>query len=405
MSQTGSERFTQKIIETYGWRITESYLSMQMKILHIITSLRIGGAERMVSELLPRLCNRGHDVKLLLFDGTRSSLYDHIEQEGIMIHTLGKGNMQMWNPLHVFRLRKFLHRKRFDIVHTHNTPCQLLTALAAGKNAPMLVTTEHNTFNRRRNWRWYSAIDRWMYGRYDYVICVGEKVKENLTTKLYKNVNSPNIAVVPNGIDLKRFTNTVLYSSKKKDEYIIIMVAAFRKQKDQPTLLRAMLYLPDNYTLWLAGDGEQKKECEKLANTLEINHRVRFLGDRTDVPQLLVTADVVVLSSHYEGFGLAIVEGMATGRPIIASDVDGLHDIVAGVGLLFPHKDHKRLAGLIRQVCENKEYGLEVAARCQKKAMQYDIENTVYGYEQIYDKLIQKETMKKTNISRFVTKF
>lgn len=359
-----------------------------MKILHIITSLRIGGAERMVSELLPRLINREHNVELLLFDGTRSSLYDHIEQEGITIHTLGKGDMQMWNPLHVFRLRKFLHRERFDIVHTHNTPCQLLTALTAGKDAPILVTTEHNTFNRRRNWWWYTAIDCWMYGRYNYVICVGEKVKENLMARPYKNADSPNIAVVPNGIDLKRFIDTVLYNSKKGDEYIIIMVAAFRKQKDQPTLLRAMQYLPDNYVLCFAGDGEQKRECEKLADKLGINRRVRFLGDRADVPQLLATADVIVLSSHYEGMSLSCIEGMVSGKPFISSDVDGLHDIVAGTGLLFPHKDHKRLAELIRQVCENKEYGQEVATRCRERAMQYDIENTAIGYNKIYHNLI-----------------
>ena len=361
------------------------------RILHIITSLRIGGAERMVSELLPRLLNRGHNVELLLFDGTRSSLYNYIEQESITIHTLGEGAMQMWNPLHVFRLRKFLHRKKFDIVHTHNTPCQLLTALAAGKDAPMLITTEHNTFNRRRNWRWYAAIDRWMYGKYDYVICVGEKVKENLTTKLYKNVNSLNIVVVPNGVDLKHFTDTVLYSSKKEDEHIIIMVAAFRKQKDQLTLLRAMQYLPDNYVLWLAGDGEQKKECEKLADSFGINRRVRFLGNRADVAQLLATADVVVLSSHYEGMSLSCIEGMVSRKPFIASDVAGLHDIVVGAGLLFPHEDHKRLAELIRQVCENKEYGSEVAARCRERAMQYDIENVVTGYEKIYYKLIERK--------------
>ena len=364
---------------------------MQMKILHIITSLRIGGAERMVSELLPRLCNRGHDVELLLFDGTRSSLYDHVENEGVAIHTLGKGTMQMWNPLHVFRLRKFLHREKFDIVHTHNTPCQLLTTLAVGKDAPMLITTEHNTFNRRRNWQWYVAIDRWMYGRYDYVICVGEKVKENLMARLYRNADSPNIAVVPNGIDLERFTDVVLHSSKKGDEYIIIMVAAFRKQKDQPTLLRAMQYLPDNYKLWLAGDGEQKKECERLANTLEISHRVSFLGNRANVSQLLTTADVIVLSSHYEGMSLSCIEGMVSGKPFIASDVEGLHDVVAGAGLLFPHEDHKRLAELIRQVCENKEYGSEVAARCRKRAMQYDIVNTVSRYEHIYNKLMPRE--------------
>ena len=368
---------------------------MQMKILHIITSLRLGGAERMVSELLSRLCNRGHDVELLLFDGTRSALYNSIEQEGVVIHILGKGTMQMWNPLHIFRLRKFLHREKFDIVHTHNTPCQLLTALAAGKDAPMLITTEHNTFNRRRNWQWYVAIDRWMYGRYDSVICVGEKVKENLTARLCKNINFANIAVIPNGINLKCFIDvipdTLLYSSKKEDEYIIIMVAAFRKQKDQPTLLRAVQYLPDNYTLWLAGDGEQKKECKKLANSLGVSRRVRFLGDRADVPQLLATADVVVLSSYYEGMSLSCIEGMVSGKPFIASDVEGLHDIVEGAGLLFPDEDHKRLAELIQQVCENKEYGSEVATRCRERAMQYDIENVVTNYEKIYCRLVQEK--------------
>ena len=359
-----------------------------MKILHIITSLRIGGAERMVSELLPRLYNRGHNVELLLFDGTRSSLYDHIKQEGIIIHTLGKGAMQMWNPLHVFRLRKFLHREKFDIVHTHNTPCQLLTALAAGKDAPVLVTTEHNTFNRRHDWKWYSVIDRWMYDKYHDIICVGEKVKENLIARFYKNKNLENIVIIPNGIDLGHFVDAVpethLRTYKGKNEYIVMMVAAFRKQKDQPTLLRSMQYLPDNYVLWFAGDGEQKKECEKITDSLGINHRVEFLGNRSDIPQLLAIADVIVLSSHYEGFGLAIVEGMAARKPVIASDVAGLHDIVEGAGLLFPHEDHKRLAELIQQVCENKEYGSEVATRCRERAMQYDIEKTVSRYGQLY---------------------
>ena len=116
-----------------------------------------------------------------------------------------------------------------------------------------------------------------------------------------------------------------------------------------------------------------------------------FLGDRVDVPQLMVTADVVVLSSHYEGMSLSCIEGMVSGKPFISSDVDGLHDIVAGTGLLFPHKDHKRLAELIRQVCENKEYGSEVVTHCRERAMQYDIENVVTGYEKIYYKLIERK--------------
>ena len=360
-----------------------------MKILHIITSLRTGGAERLVADLLPRLRDRGHHVELLLFDGTVTPLYEQLVREDIMIHSLGRSAVQMWNPLHVFRLRRFLRREKFDIVHTHNTPCQLLTALAAGKNAPMLVTTEHSTSNRRRNWWWSAAIDRWIYGRYDYVICVGEKVKENLTTRLCKNNNSPNIAVIPNGIELKRFAdatpNTFLFGSNKEDEHIIIMVAAFRKPKDQPTLIRAMQHLPEDYRLWLAGDWTLRGDCEKLAASLGLNERVRFLGFRTDVPALLAASDVVVLSSHYEGMPLSAIEGMASGKPFIASDVDGLRDIVGGAGLLFPQGDDAKLAGLIRQVCEDRDYGASVAAHCRERAMCYDIMHTVSEYERLYE--------------------
>lgn len=359
-----------------------------MRILHIITSLRIGGAERLVAELLPRLRDRGHHVELLLFDGTRTPIYERVEQAGIAIHVLGRGVLNMWNPLHAFRLRRFLRGGRFDIVHTHNTPAQLLTALAAPDDAPILVTTEHSTFNRRRNWNWYAPLDRWMYGRYDHIACVGMQTERNLTDKLGRSAATMNISVVPNGIELTRFASACpdasLRTPDERNKKIVVMVSAFRIQKDHPTLLRAMLHLPDDYRLWLVGDWIMRASRERLAEELGIRSRVRFWGFRSDIPELMAAADVVVLSSHYEGMSLSSIEALASGKPFIASDVEGLHDVVEGAGLLFPEGDHERLAALVRKVCEDAEYGAQVAARCRERARKYDIERTVADYERIY---------------------
>lgn len=362
-----------------------------MKILHIITSLRLGGAERLVADLLPRFADRGHEVELLLFDGTRTPLYEQLEQQSVRIRALGKGFAQIWNPLHYFRLRRIFKNEHFDVVHTHNTPCQVQAALAFPKKNGLLVTTEHNTFNRRRRWAWYGRIDRRMYGCYDHIVCVGEQTKRNLIEKLGEKFEETRLSVIENGIDLSRFARAEADKSLRGGEdgpkHVIIMVAAFRPQKDQATLVRAMQHLSDEYELWLVGDDPTRVSGERQTGIPPRESRVRRWGFRSDVPRLLATADVVVLSSHYEGFGLAVVEGMAASKPVIASDVEGLRDTVGGAGLLFPHEDDRKLAELIRQVCENSDFAASVAERCRARAERFGIDTVVAAYEQVYTTL------------------
>ena len=103
--------------------------------------------------------------------------------------------------------------------------------------------------------------------------------------------------------------------------------------------------------------------------------------------EVLKSADVVALSSHFEGFGLAAVEGMAAGKPVVASDVDGLHEIVAGNGVLFPHGDAVALADVIKKLCNDKVEYEAVAGRCQAKAKQYDISLMAANYDEVYRSL------------------
>lgn len=106
-----------------------------------------------------------------------------------------------------------------------------------------------------------------------------------------------------------------------------------------------------------------------------------------DVPQLLKTADIIVLSSKYEGLSLSSIEGMASGKPFIASDVPGLKEIVSGAGVLFEQGNAIELAEKINKLLEDKEYYTEIVESCQKRAQEYDIIKMVDKHIQLYESI------------------
>ena len=353
-----------------------------MKILHVITSLRTGGAEHLMVDLLPRLCDLGNEVELLAFDGTRTAFYEDLEQKGIKIHSLDIGG-NVYHPRNIFKLREFI--SRYDIIHTHNTACQLFVPIVKMLKCTKvkLVTTEHSANNRRRG-KWYlKPIDKWMYSRYRYIICISEQPADNLR----KHIGAKdNIVVVNNGVDVARFMYPIKDISQN-ETFVTTQVSSFNDAKDQDTLVKAIKELPYNYRLQLVGDGIRRPIVEGLVNTLGIKDRVDFLGIRTDIPEILKLSDIVVLSSHWEGLSLSSIEGMASGRPFIASDVDGLHEIVKDAGILFPHGDYKQLAKEIKQLCNNPVHYNVVARECQERAKQFDISIMAEKYNELYKSL------------------
>lgn len=350
-----------------------------MRILHVITSLRTGGAEKLMVDLLPRLKEMGNEVDLCVFDGVRTSFYDEIESRGIKVIALGHS---AYSPRYVLMLAKLM--RRYDVVHSHNTSCQYYVAIAGLFSRCKIFTTEHNTTNRRRSSRW-RMLDRWMYGRYDKIVCITELTMGNLLVHVGEEY-AGRCVVIYNGIDLGKFRKEKKAMPKSSDMKKILMVSAFREQKDQKTLIRAMELLPDNYMLFLAGGGEESllDACRNLSGFLGVEDKVKFLGVRTDVLSLLHEADVVVLSSHYEGLSLSSLEGMASGKPFVASDVPGLRDIVGGYGVLFPHEDYHALAFEIQKLCEDDDYRKEVCRRCYDRAMMFDITLMAKRYMEMY---------------------
>ena len=357
----------------------------EMKILNVITSLRTAGAERLVVDLSRRMAKAGDEVEVLVFDGTRTLFYEELESAGIKVHSLGIGSRAMHNPLLAFRFRRFLKRNHYDIVHAHNTPCQVTAAIAAPRR--VLVTTEHNTFNRRRKYAFLRPFDRWMYSRYRHIICVNEETRRELSRWLRSDKLDARMSVVSNGIDLDFVMHAKPFHALAADtRFKILMISSFRPQKDHMTLIRAMQYLPEDCSLTLAGGAELPAhkaimaDCQQAVVDLGLDDRIHFLGIRRDVAELVKACDAVVLSSRHEGQPISIIEAMAAGKPVLASDVNGLKDIVGGAGILFPCGDSEKLAEEIKGLYEDPEKAREIGARCLERARQFDIGKTADCY-------------------------
>ena len=360
-----------------------------MKILQVITSLRVGGAEKLIVDMVPLYIQAGHQVDVLVFDGVDTTFKQQLIQQGIKIISFGI-NKSVYSPQFILKLIPLL--KQYDIVHTHNTACQYFVAFASliisPSKRPKLVTTEHNTNNRRRNLWGFKHIDKWMYEKYQSVISISLQATQNLSDFIGSNEK---VKTIFNGINIDLFLNAAhLKYERNTDEIILCMVAGFRDQKDQDTLIRSLKYLPKQYKVWLVGDGDRRPILENLVSNEKLADRVHFWGVRSDIPQILKSSDIIVMSSHWEGLSLSSLEGMCVGKPFIASDVDGLHEIVKGYGVLFPHRDEKALAEVALRLSTDKTYHSLIAKRCLERAQQFDIKNTVKQYLDVYSRLIKE---------------
>jgi glycosyltransferase involved in cell wall biosynthesis len=195
---------------------------------------------------------------------------------------------------------------------------------------------------------------------------------------------------VNNGVDISKYAN-----AKPSDELrriapgckSITMVAGFRWEKDQDTLINGLKLLNDNFHLFFVGDGVRRSECEQLAKENGVADRVHFMGLRTDVPNILRASDFVVMSSHFEGLSLSSVEGMSVGKPFLSSNVNGLREVVEGAGLLFEHQDYAGFAELIKLLDVDNELYRTISKRCFERAKQFDISKMVDGYDKVYQSL------------------
>jgi glycosyltransferase involved in cell wall biosynthesis len=350
-----------------------------MRVLQVIDSLRIGGAEVLLGDLVPRFLQRGIDCEVLVLSRSSSPIELKLQEAGVKL--IDTGNLDVYSPRQIFSLAKCFHS--FDLAHVHLFPAQLWAALAALPSSFPLVTTEHSTWNARRHW-WFRPLDAFMYSRYAQIACIGDAAAAELV-RWCPSVK-PRLRIVPNGIVVERFSDASPAVLAPVGDGMIraVFVGRLDPLKDHPTLLRALTRAPRIHLL-LLGDGPLRRGVEDLARELGIADRVTFMGFRTDVPQILKACDIYVHSAISEGFGIAACEAMAARLPVIATDLPALAQLVQGAGILTPPRDFESLARALNALADSPGTRARMADASRLRAQDFSIDRTVDGYVQMYE--------------------
>lgn len=368
-----------------------------MKILHIINDLSSGGAEKLISDILPLMKKSGHDVEVLLLSNRNNVFVEQLIDNSINVVTLKPNKIRSIRNL--YHLRKYVNSKKFDIIHAHLFPANYLTSIVSKLNfndKTMYVLTEHNTHNRRRDLKIIRPIEKFIYNSFDKIISISKGTQFSLK-KWLKNIKEEKFITINNGINIERFKHAKKYNKNElnnifvDENIILVMTGRFTNQKDQKTIIKALKNLDDNIHLLLVGEGPLLDDHISFVKELNLEDRVHFMGFRNDVERIVKSSDLVIVSSNWEGFGLVAVEGMAAGKPVIASEVPGLEEIVSGYGVLFTKNDHNELSNKIKELLSNKKIIEKYSLLSLRRSNEYDITSMADKYLKVYENLLKKE--------------
>jgi len=316
-----------------------------MRVLHVINRLGYGGAERLLYNFILHAQKHYPEVDIevccLLEEGM---LGGQLRQKVIIIHNL---NSKKWDIIRVVRgLYKIIKVSRYDIVHVHLFPSLYYTwVVSLFFDSPRYVYTEHSTNNRRRKIPLLNIFEHLIYGSYDKIVANSIETKYSLSSWIKLG---DKISVIENGVPIPAI--------QKKNYKItgipkLLFIGRLTPAKGVDIAIEAVRILLRRGTeveLTIVGDGPQRKSFERMAKGLP----VRFVGFQESIETYMISHDILLIPSRWEGFGLVAIEGLMAGMPIVAASVDFLKaNIVDGkYGLLFKPGDPKDLVNKIKEI-------------------------------------------------------
>jgi glycosyltransferase involved in cell wall biosynthesis len=322
-----------------------------MKIAHVDAETGFSGGEVQLFLLIDGLARLGYEGAVFCPPGSRSE--GEARRRGIPVHTIPMANDLDLRAIAGLRLG--LSRCRPDLVHLHTGRATWLGGLAAWMLSLPAITTRRMDKPIGHGWR-----QRVTYGPLvARAVAVSCAVREALFAG---GVAPGKVVLIHDAVDAREGEcasatgdlRTALGASA--DAVVLLAIASLHRRKGLDVLLDALARTKSRrIVLWIAGDGPERGSLEAQATRLGLSEQVRFLGFRQDVPSLLDACDAVVLPSRQEGLGVAALEGMAAGRPVVASRVGGLEEVVVDgrTGILVPREDPERLAMAIDRLADD----------------------------------------------------
>ncbi|NML14170.1 glycosyltransferase [Azohydromonas sp. G-1-1-14] len=355
-----------------------------LRVIHFVTG-GFSGATQVALDLVRAALDGGTQAPLLALRRKRQTPLARVAQlqrEGVPVRLVPGWS----HAATVWSLARLCRELEPDVLVCHGFSDHLwgrYAGLLAG--VPVLVHVEHNS--RERYTRWRLAQAHWLARRTAAIVGCSEGVRRQL---LALGFPAERTLAISNGIRTAPFADAELHPYAARTPGIV-MAARFARQKDHPTLLRALALLRQRGLcppLLLAGQGSRRhlQTAQALAQELGVQDQVRFLGHCPDVPGLLMSHQICVLSSHYEGMPLSLVEGMAAGCAVVGSAVPGIQELIEdGVtGRLVAHADAPALADALEQLLRDPAAAAALARRAREEVMhRYRLEDMTGAYERL----------------------
>ncbi len=363
----------------------------RIRVVEVLATGTNGGAQQHLQSLVTRIDKSRYDVSVVALSG--GGAVRKLQRADIPVIVIDDPD----DAIAVGALAAHLAEVRADVVHAHmyraeTVATRAVLALAEiGHRRPYLVSTIHSSRVRSSE---DQALLRALTPHMDRLIAVSRAIEHKLVDEERTTVP---VSLIYNGVDLDRYDHQEACCTLP-DEYgmepgskIVGVVARLEPEKGHPTLLEAwpavLRAVPDTYLL-IVGEGSRRDALEAQARELQIAHRVVFTGRRDDVPAVTAALDVAVLPSYREAQGLSVLEAMALSRPVVASNVGGIPEMIEdGVtGLLVPPHDPQALSAAIIRLLRDHPYA-DTLGRAGHDLVhdRFCIELMVSAVESIYD--------------------
>lgn len=363
----------------------------RVRVLELLATGTNGGAQEHVYGLLTRIDAARYDVHVVSL--TPGSAVRKLERHSIPVTVIDEPD----DAIATGALAALMGDLRPEIVHNHMYRAEIVGTRAAialgevGRSRPYVVSTVHSSRVRSDEDR---TVLRRLTPRMDRLIAVSRSIVEKLR---HEGRDTAPITLIHNGVDLERYDHQDPCCTLREeyglpeDAPIVGVVARLEPEKGHPTLLDAwpaVLRAVPRARLLVVGEGSRREALEEQVQTLGIAHAVVFTGRRDDVPAVTAALDVAVLPSYREAQGLTILEAMALSRPVVASNVGGIPEMVEdGVtGLLVPPHDPAALAAaIVRLLTDHPLADMLARAGHDLVHERFCIELMVEAVEAIYD--------------------
>lgn len=355
----------------------------KINLMALIVSMPVGGVETQLLSVLRRLNKDRYNVSICCIKDL-GVLGEKAADSGIKMIALNLMKSNRFSPGIARQISRTIREHNVHILWTHQYVANLYGRIAVlPSGMPAVISNFHALYDNPKMHRRF--FNRLLSGRTDFMVAVSDAVAADMKT--YDRVSAEKIRVIHNGIDLSVFDIKASKAECRRelglpeDDMIVGTIGRLSEEKDHKVIIDALLSMPDGVKGLIIGDGPLRKRLEEAGQK-----RFYFTGqmEYNVIPLALNAMDIFCSSSLWEGFGMAVVEAMASGLPVVASDIGSHREVLGEAGRFFPAGDAEALAKSLNMILDDTSLRRSLAGKAKERAALFSIEETVAAYDRLF---------------------